>query len=136
MPYDPTTGLQRELQLPDSWWEDLAGTLEKVAAVDTDRVAVRRQYMDRAIPEFVGIPAPAVTCWTAAHSHPHGANVTAPLRIPDGEGWERAPEGSTPPPSTPARCSRRASPPESAPPSPSWAARPASPPKRPSAPNC
>ncbi|MER5858197.1 hypothetical protein ABT131_21640 [Streptomyces sp900105245] len=33
-----------------SWWEDLAGTLAKVAAVDTDRVAVRQQYMDRAIP--------------------------------------------------------------------------------------
>ncbi|MDX3698026.1 hypothetical protein PV726_49420 [Streptomyces europaeiscabiei] len=29
--------LQRGLQLPDSWWQDLAGTLEMVAAVDTDR---------------------------------------------------------------------------------------------------
>ncbi|MFM9457149.1 hypothetical protein [Streptomyces europaeiscabiei] len=53
--------LQRDLQLPDSWWADLTGTLEKVAAFDTDRVAVRQQYMDRAIPEFVGIAAPAVT---------------------------------------------------------------------------
>ncbi|WP_432030810.1 hypothetical protein [Streptomyces sp. 1222.5] len=50
--------LQRDLPLPDSWWEDLAGTLAKVAAVNTDRVAVRQQYMDRAIPEFVGTPAP------------------------------------------------------------------------------
>ncbi|WP_259408410.1 hypothetical protein [Streptomyces akebiae] len=81
------------LQLPDSWWEDLAGTLEKVAAADTDRVAVRQQYMDRAIPEFVGIPAPAVIRWTAAHSDLHWANVTAPLRILDWEGWGRAPEG-------------------------------------------
>ncbi|MFG3517013.1 hypothetical protein [Streptomyces bobili] len=85
--------LQRDLQLPDSWWQDLAGTLEKVAAVDTDRIAVREQYMDRAIPEFLGIPAPAVTCWTAAHSDLHWANVTAPLRILDWEGWGRAPEG-------------------------------------------
>ncbi|MGW7047017.1 hypothetical protein ACWGDT_30875 [Streptomyces avermitilis] len=85
--------LQRDLQLPDSWWEDLAGTLEKVAAVDTDRVAVRQQYMDRAIPEFVGIPAPAVTRWTAAHADLHWANVTAPLRLLDWEGWGRAPEG-------------------------------------------
>ncbi len=53
--------LQRDLQLPDSWWADLTGTLEKVAAFDTDRVAVRQHYMDRAIPEFVGIAAPAVT---------------------------------------------------------------------------
>jgi hypothetical protein len=64
-----------------------------VAAVDTDRVAVRQQYMDRAIPEFLGIPAPAVTCWSAAHSDLHWANVTAPLRILDWEGWGRAPEG-------------------------------------------
>lgn len=35
--------LQRDLQLLDSWWEDLAGTLEKVAAVDTDGVAVRQR---------------------------------------------------------------------------------------------
>ncbi|MFF1708331.1 hypothetical protein [Streptomyces sp. NPDC058252] len=85
--------LQRDLQLPGSWWEDLAGTLEKVAAVDTDRVAVRQQYMDRAIPEFVGMPAPAVTRWSAAHSDLHWANVTAPLRLLDWEGWGRAPEG-------------------------------------------
>ncbi|MFM9493615.1 hypothetical protein ACKI1Q_08245 [Streptomyces galilaeus] len=64
-----------------------------MAAADTDRVAVRQQYMDRAIPEFVGIPAPAVTCWTAAHSDLHSANVTAPLRILDREGWGRAPQG-------------------------------------------
>ncbi len=48
--------------------------------------------MDRAIPEFVGIQAPAVTCWTAAYSGLHWANVTAPLRILDWEGWG-APEG-------------------------------------------
>ncbi|WP_426570380.1 hypothetical protein [Streptomyces canus] len=85
--------LQRDLQLPDSWWTDLAGTLEKVSAVDTDRVAVRQQYMDRAIPQFVGIPAPAVTCWTTAHSDVHWANLTEPLRLLDWEGWGRAPEG-------------------------------------------
>ncbi|MGW1728054.1 hypothetical protein ACWCQK_34785 [Streptomyces sp. NPDC002306] len=85
--------LQHELQLPDSWWADLAGTLEKVAAVDSDRVAVRQQYMDRAIPQFVGIPAPAAICWTTAHSDVHWANLTEPLRILDWEGWGRAPEG-------------------------------------------
>ncbi|MFD0002593.1 hypothetical protein ACFVJ4_09225 [Streptomyces sp. NPDC127178] len=29
--------LQQDLPLPDSWWTDLTGTLEKVAAVDTPR---------------------------------------------------------------------------------------------------
>jgi hypothetical protein len=82
-----------DLQLPDAWWNDLAGTLEKVAAVRTDRVAIRQQYTDRAIPEFVGIPAPAVSCWTTAHADVHWANLTSPLRLLDWEGWGRAPEG-------------------------------------------
>ncbi|MFJ9893444.1 hypothetical protein ACIQPR_08930 [Streptomyces sp. NPDC091280] len=85
--------LQRGLQLPDSWWNDLAGTLEKVSATGTGRVAVRQQYMERAIPEFVGIPALAVSCWTTAHADVHWANLTAPLRLLDWEGWGQAPEG-------------------------------------------
>lgn len=86
--------LQHDLQLPDSWWKELAGALEKVSVVDTDRVAVRQQYMDRAIPEFVGIPAPAVTRLSTAHADVHWANLIAsPLRILDWEGWGRAPEG-------------------------------------------
>lgn len=44
--------------------------------------------------------------------------------------------GSTPPLSTPTPCFSRTPPPASAPSSPCWAARPASPPKRPCAPNC
>jgi hypothetical protein len=86
--------LQHTLQLPDSWWANLAGTLEKVAAIDTDRIAVRQQYTDRAIPQFVGMPAPAVTCWSTAPSDVHWANLTAsPLQLLDWEGWGRAPEG-------------------------------------------
>ncbi|MBC9730555.1 hypothetical protein [Streptomyces sp. TRM68367] len=81
--------LQHDLQLPDSWWTGLAGTLEKVAAVSTDRVAVRQQYMDRAIPEFVGIPAPAAPSWTTAHSDLHWANIASPLLLLDWEGWGR-----------------------------------------------
>ncbi|MER5347085.1 hypothetical protein ABT030_43755 [Streptomyces mirabilis] len=85
--------LQHDLQLPDSWWKELAGSLEKVAAVGTDRVAVRQQYMERAIPDFVGIPAPAVSCWTTAHADVHWSNLTSPLRLLDWEGWGQAPEG-------------------------------------------
>ncbi|MGW1622716.1 hypothetical protein [Streptomyces sp. NPDC002172] len=86
--------LQHDLELPDSWWADLAEALGKVSTAGTDRVAVRQQYMDRAIPEFVGIPAPAVTRWSTAHSDVHWANLTgSPLRILDWEGWGRAPEG-------------------------------------------
>ncbi|MEU9575433.1 hypothetical protein AB0D62_37530 [Streptomyces massasporeus] len=66
--------------------------MEKVSAVDTDRVAVRQQFMERAIPEFVGIPAPAVSSWTTAHADLHWANLTSPLRLLDWEGWGQAPE--------------------------------------------
>ncbi|MGW1503353.1 hypothetical protein ACWCQW_33215 [Streptomyces mirabilis] len=62
-------------------------------AYRAERVAVRQQYMERAIPESVGIPAPAVSCWTTAHADVHGANLTEPLRLLDWEGWGRAPEG-------------------------------------------
>ncbi|MDV7220417.1 hypothetical protein [Streptomyces prunicolor] len=65
-----------------------------MSAVATERVAVRRQYMDRAIPQFLGIPAPTVTRWTTAHSDVHWANLTGtPLRALDWEGWGQAPEG-------------------------------------------
>ncbi|MFF2101164.1 hypothetical protein [Streptomyces sp. NPDC058202] len=64
-----------------------------MAAVDTDHVAVRPQCMDRASPEFVGIPAPPGGRCTAAHFDLHWANLTAPLRILDWEEWGRAPEG-------------------------------------------
>ncbi|MFE2823542.1 hypothetical protein [Streptomyces sp. NPDC059271] len=86
--------LQHDLPLPDTWWNDLAATLEKVSAVSTDRVAVRQQYIDRAVPEFLGIPAPATTRWTTAHADVHWANLTgAPIRLLDWEGWGSAPEG-------------------------------------------
>ncbi|MFI6376556.1 hypothetical protein [Streptomyces sp. NPDC050546] len=86
--------LQYDLQLPDSWWTDLAEVLEKVSAAGTERVAVRQQYMDRAIPEFLGIPAPTTTCWTTAHGDVHWANLTVPsLRLLGWEGWGQAPAG-------------------------------------------
>ncbi|MGW3631869.1 hypothetical protein ACWD7F_17165 [Streptomyces sp. NPDC005122] len=86
--------LQHEHQMPDDWWADLTAVLEKVATTTTDRIAVRQQYMDRAIPEYIGIPTPPVTRWTTAHADVHWANLTAtPLRLLDWEGWGSAPEG-------------------------------------------
>ncbi|MGW7243773.1 hypothetical protein [Streptomyces sp. NPDC054804] len=56
--------LRHDLQLPDSWWAELAGTLEKAVAFGTDRVAVRQQYMGSSGPG----PGSGLTCWTTAHS--------------------------------------------------------------------
>ncbi|MFD4787782.1 hypothetical protein ACFWN1_12170 [Streptomyces sp. NPDC058459] len=89
-----TPDLHQDLDLPDAWWRDLTDTLDLLAAVPTDRIAVRTQYMGRAIPRFIGIPAPAALCWTTAHADLHWANLTAaPLHILDWEGWGSAPAG-------------------------------------------
>lgn len=85
--------LHEDLDLPGTWWTDLATILHKLAVAATDRVAVRTQYMERAIPQFVGIPVPDAPCWSTAHGDLHWANLTAPLRILDWEGWGRAPAG-------------------------------------------
>jgi len=85
--------LQDPLDLPDTWWTDLTQTLEKLAAAPTDRVAVRPQYMERAIPQYLGIPAPAAPSWHTAHADLHWANLTNPLRILDWESWGAAPAG-------------------------------------------
>ncbi|MET8693275.1 hypothetical protein ABZV65_12125 [Streptomyces bauhiniae] len=85
---------QQDLDLPDTWWSDLTDTLDLLAATPTDRIAVRTQYMERAVPRFVGIPAPAAPYWTTAHADLHWANLTAtPLQILDWEGWGSAPAG-------------------------------------------
>ncbi|MCX4462367.1 hypothetical protein OOK58_59275 [Streptomyces sp. NBC_01728] len=88
-----TPVLHEDLGLPDSWWTELAGALDKLSATTTDRVTVRPQYMERAIPQFVGIPVPDAPCWNTAHGDLHWANLTAPLRILDWEGWGQAPAG-------------------------------------------
>jgi hypothetical protein len=60
---------------------------------------------DDPIPRFVGIPAPTAICCSTAYSDVHWASLTVPLRLLDWWGWGRASEGSTPPRSTPTRCS-------------------------------
>ncbi|MFJ8732286.1 hypothetical protein [Streptomyces bauhiniae] len=89
-----TPDLRQELDLPDTWWSDLTDTVDLLAATPTDRIAVRTQYIERAVPQFIGIPAPAAPCWTTAHADLHWANLTAvPLQILDWEGWGSAPAG-------------------------------------------
>ncbi|MFF4517609.1 hypothetical protein [Streptomyces mirabilis] len=89
--FDPV--LHEDLRLSDSWWAELASALDKLSVTATDRVAIRTQYMERAIPQFVGIPMPDAPCWSTAHGDLHWTNLTAPLRILDWEGWGRAPAG-------------------------------------------
>ena len=107
----------RPAGLGEVWWQALADDLETIAATPTERTAMRQQWIDRAVPQFVGLPAPAITSWSTVHGDLHWANLTAPnLCILDWEGFGRAPTGydqaillaySLPQPETAAEVRRR-----------------------------
>ncbi|GAA3056412.1 hypothetical protein GCM10020229_80210 [Kitasatospora albolonga] len=79
----------------DTWWESLGTTLTAVAAVPTDRVAMRQEYLDRAMPHYLGDGFDTtVPAWSTAHGDLHWANLTQPtLTVLDWEGWGVAPTG-------------------------------------------
>ncbi|WP_033213562.1 hypothetical protein [Kitasatospora phosalacinea] len=81
--------------LDETWWERLSVALDAMATVPSDRVAVRQEYLDRAMPEFLGIPVDTtVPAWATAHGDLHWANLTSPtLTVLDWEGWGIAPAG-------------------------------------------
>ncbi|WP_274562462.1 hypothetical protein [Streptomyces spiramyceticus] len=81
--------------LDDAWWVTLRRSLDTIAQVPTDRVAVRQAYLDRAMPEFLAQPIDTtVPAWSTAHGDLHWANLTGPhLTILDWEGWGVAPAG-------------------------------------------
>ncbi|MEU5384191.1 hypothetical protein [Kitasatospora cineracea] len=87
--------LREAPDLDDAWWDGLSTALDAIATVPSNRVAVRQEYLDRAMPQYLGVPidtrAPA---WTTAHGDLHWANLTGPaLTVLDWEGWGIAPAG-------------------------------------------
>ncbi|MFI2190947.1 hypothetical protein [Streptomyces sioyaensis] len=93
----PEPVLAGELELPETWWKSLRTDLETIAATPTERVAVRRQWIDRALPQHAGIPTPVDIDWATAHSDCHFANLTTrgPTLL-DFEGFGLAPVGYDP----------------------------------------
>ncbi|MFH9353509.1 hypothetical protein [Kitasatospora sp. NPDC017646] len=81
--------------LDDTWWGTLSTALDAIATLPSDRVAVRQEYLDRAMPRYLGIPIDTtVPAWTTAHGDLHWANLTSPtLAVLDWEGWGIAPAG-------------------------------------------
>ncbi|GAA2947567.1 phosphotransferase [Streptomyces enissocaesilis] len=76
------------------WWESLRTDLEYVSGTPTDRVAVRQEWVDRAVPRFLQIPDPQITYWTTAHGDLHTANLTSTTPyLLDWEGFGLAPAG-------------------------------------------
>ncbi|MFI5526685.1 hypothetical protein [Streptomyces platensis] len=93
----PEPVLTGELELPETWWKSLHTDLETIAATPTERVAVRRQWIDRALPQYAGVPAPTEIDWATAHGDCHFANLTTsgPTLL-DFEGFGLAPVGYDP----------------------------------------
>ena len=88
--------LREEVELSDAWFAELRRSLALIAAVPTDRSVISQDYLNRAMPAFLGLEAgPATTAqtWTTAHGDLHMANLTGPsLTILDWEGWGAAPQ--------------------------------------------
>ncbi|QDO05078.1 phosphotransferase [Streptomyces sp. S1D4-23] len=76
------------------WWESLRTDLDYVSSTPTDRVAVRQEWVDRAVPRFLHMPGPRITDCTTAHGDLHTANLTSltPYLL-DWEKFGRAPAG-------------------------------------------
>ncbi|MFE2159906.1 hypothetical protein ACFW9M_19070 [Streptomyces lydicus] len=93
----PEPVLTGELERPETWWKSLRTDLETIAATTTERVAVRRQWIDRALPQYTGVPAPEEIAWATAHGDCHFANLTTtgPTLL-DFEGFGLAPSGYDP----------------------------------------
>ncbi len=89
----PTPVLRTELPQSDIWWKTLQADLATIAATPTDRVAVRQEWITRAVPRYTDLPAPQVTDWTTAHGDLHAANLTTDGTILDWEAWGTAPAG-------------------------------------------
>lgn len=90
--------LRTEAELPSAWWKGLRRSLDVVAEVPTERVAVRQQYLDRAMPEYLSFTGSRIDteppAWSTAHGDLHWANLTGPdLVLLDWEGWGTAPLG-------------------------------------------
>ncbi|WP_371518247.1 hypothetical protein [Kitasatospora sp. NBC_01300] len=87
--------LREAPDLDDAWWDSLSTALDAIATVPSNRVAVRQEYLDRAMPQYLGIPVnTTVPAWATAHGDLHWANLTSPtLTVLDWEGWGVAPAG-------------------------------------------
>lgn len=90
----PSPVLRTDLDPPAGWWDSLRTDLEHVSRIRTDRVAVRQEWVDRAVPRFLHMPSPRVTDWQTAHGDLHTANLTSTTAyLLDWEGFGMAPAG-------------------------------------------
>ncbi|PBC81506.1 hypothetical protein SAMN05428945_3955 [Streptomyces sp. 2224.1] len=86
--------LHHDPHLPDEWWVDLRRALALLTGAEGARATVRDGWIERAFPQFLGIPAPAKVERVTGHGDLHWGNLTTmPLTLLDWERWGRVPYG-------------------------------------------
>ncbi|MET8697356.1 hypothetical protein ABZW10_00550 [Kitasatospora sp. NPDC004723] len=88
--------LARDPGLPDEWWKSLRDALGHLGQAAGVRTTVRPGWIDKAFPQFLGIPAPEKVERVTGHGDLHWGNLTAPLAILDWERWGQVPVGYDP----------------------------------------
>lgn len=89
--------LDHDPGLPDEWWAALRTALDSLASATPPRVTIRDQWIERAFPQFLGIPGPGTVERATGHADLHWANLTAaPLTLLDWERWGSVPVGYDP----------------------------------------
>jgi hypothetical protein len=88
---DKGGALGHDPDLPEAWWVQLRTALDSLAEVPTERIAVREEYIRRAVPAYTGCDVGEIE-WSTAHGDFHWSNLGGPdLAILDWEGWGTAP---------------------------------------------
>ncbi len=83
--------LAHDPALPEAWWAQLRTALDSLAKVPTERIALREEYIRRAVPQYTGRAVGKIE-WSTAHGDFHWSNLGGPdLTILDWEGWGQAP---------------------------------------------
>ncbi|MBD0737143.1 hypothetical protein [Streptomyces sp. CBMA29] len=86
--------IDRDPGLPDEWWAELRRALALLAQAEGVKTTVRDTWIERAFPQFLGIPAPAHVGRATGHGDLHWGNLTGPpLALLDWERWGRVPIG-------------------------------------------
>lgn len=85
--------LDHDPELSDEWWSTLRRALTSLGQVQGVRTTVRDTWIERAFPQFLGIPAPERIERTTGHGDLAWGNLTAPLIILDWERWGLVPVG-------------------------------------------
>ncbi len=82
--------------LPEEWWDGLRRALVRVGEAEGVKTTVRDSWIDKAFPQFLGVPAPEKIERVTGHGDLHWGNLTAPLTLLDWERWGLVPVGYDP----------------------------------------